>query len=345
MTTQSDLSFDGALSALNDVPSSAPAAAPEDREGSIIDDSDEEEQVQDDAAGDEVEASTDEDNVDADSSDADDEGEADPDLEATADAEDEGKKAEQEKLPAIEPPTFLDATEREAFKSLPQAAQEILARQSKLATADYSRKTQEIAEKRKVLDARVEALREVKTEKQKRVDKWKAVDWADMATKLTPQEYNRNRALMDKELGDYKALELSLQRQEEADFQTHIVTESTELKTLAPELYGDSKEAVARRIEVAEAALKAGFPRDRLKWMSAKEMNFVYKALQWDKYQAEKAKKPLIVQKKDEKSTGRVITPASRTNAPTGAKGVVAKSFKAKPTQQNAMSLLNALDE
>ena len=339
-----DLSVDGALSALNDVSSNAPAAAPEDREGAIIDD---EENEQADADGDDAEASADDeqDNDDADSSDADVEGEADPDQEATDDAENAEDKAEEGKLPPIEPPAFLDATEREAFKSLPQAAQEILARQSKLATADYSRKTQEVAEKRKALDTRINALREVKTEKQARIEKWQKVDWAAMATKLSPQEWNRNKALMEKEMGEYRALESSLKRQEEADFHAHIAEESPKLKTVAPELYGDTKEAQARRIECAEAAIKAGLPRDRVKWMSANEMNFVYKALQWDKYQAEKAKKLTITAKKGETSKGRTIKPTSRTNAPAGAKGVVSKVFAKKPTQANAMSLLNALDD
>lgn len=342
MTTPSDLSFDSALSALDNVSSKAPAAAPEDREGVIDDIEDEENEA---GAGEEAEGAADEDNVDADSSDADDEGEADPNLEATDDAETEGDEAEQDKAPAIEPPTGLDEKQREVFKKLPREMQQAVVDHDRALVADHTRKTQEIAEKRKALDTRLAALREVKTEKQKRIEKWQKVDWADMATKLTPQEYNRNRALMDKELGEYRALETKLQREEESDYRSHVVAESAALKALAPELHGDSKEAIARRTEVMQAAVKAGFDRERLRWMNAKEMNFVWKAIQWDKYQAEKAKKPNITARKNEKSNGRVIKPASRTNAPTGVKGVVSKTFKSKPTQANAMSLLNALDD
>lgn len=344
MSIESDLSVDGALSALDNVSSKAPPAAPEDREGSIIDDDEDEDNSVSDDAGNEAEESTNEDNVEEESSDSDDEGEDGPD-EATDDAEEEGDEAEQAKEPAIEPPTGLDEKQREAFKKLPREAQQLVAEHDRALVADHTRKTQEIAERRKALDARLETLREVKTERQKRIEKWQKVDWADMATKLTPQEWNRNKALMDKEVGEFNALQAKLQREEAADYRSHIAEESRALQKLAPDLYGDSKAAVEARNAIAQEALKDGFDRERLKWMSAKEMAVYRDAIAWRKYQAEKAKKPTITAKKDEKSKGRSIKPASRTNAPTGAKGVVSKTFKSKPTQANAMSLLNALDE
>jgi hypothetical protein len=334
---ESDLSSDGAMALLAGVSSEAPDAV---EEGSLIDNDEEENEP--DAAGDDAEASDDEDNVEAESSDADDEGEVDPDG-ATNDAENEGDEAEQAK-PAIEPPVGLDEPEREAFKKLPKEAQEILARQSKLVSAALTQKTQALAADRKELQSRINALREVKTEKQKRIEKWQNVDWADQATKLSPQEWNRQKALMEKEVGEYRALQSSLNQQEEADYTKHIREQAPELQRIAPHLAGNDEKAVAARREIMETALKAGYTREALRYMSAYEMNTLWQAQQWVKYQAEKSKKPTITAKKDERQPGRNIKPTSRTNAPTGLKGVAQKKFKAKPSQQGAMALLNSMD-
>jgi hypothetical protein len=338
MTIETDLSSDGAMALLAGVSSEAPDAV--DDENAVIDN--DEEENEDNADGDDADASTDEDNVDAESSDADDEGEVDPDG-ATDDAENEGDEAEQSKT-AIEPPVGLDETEREAFKKLPKEAQEILARQSKLVSATLTQKTQALAADRKELQSRIAALREVKTEKQKRIEKWGKVDWADLANKLDPKEWNRQKALMEKEVGEYRSIESSLKQQDDRDFRAHAESRVTELQKLAPHLAGTDEKAVAARIEIADLAVKAGYDREALKWMSAFEMHSLWKAQQWDKYQAEKAKKPNITAKKDEKQAGRNIKPTSRTNAPTGLKGVAQKKFKAKPTQQGAMALLNSMD-
>lgn len=333
-----DLSVDNAIDALKGVSSEAPDAAPEDNDETIIDDKDDDEDEDQDADGDDADG--DEDNGAEDSSDSDAEGEDGPD-EATDDAE-TGDKAEQSKT-AIEPPTFLDATEREAFKLMPQAAQEILARQSKLAQADYSRKTQANAEAKKILDARIGKLREVKTEREKRMDKWSKVDWAEQATKLSPQQFNKNRAIYEKELGEYQAIQTTLKAEEDADYEDHRQVQFAEIKNLAPQLIDGEKGATLRR-EVMDHVIKNGFTPERLKWMSAKEMVYVWKSLQWDKYQAEKSKKPPITERKNEKSKGKTIKPASRTAPPAGASLAVGKRFKAAPTSRHAMAALDALD-
>ena len=335
---ESDLSSDGAMALLAGVSSEAPDAVDD---GSLIDNDEEENDA--DAAGDDAEASADEDNVDAASSDADDEGEVDSEEGATDDAEAAGDEAEQSKT-AIEPPANLDETEREAFKKLPKDAQEILARQSKLVSATLTQKTQALAADRKELQSRINALREVKTEKEKRIEKWAAVDWAYQATKLSPQEWNRQKALMEKEVGEFRALQSSVNQQEEADYRRHIQEQAPELQRIAPYLAGNDAKSVAARREVMETALKAGYTREALRYMSAFEMHSLWKAQQWDKYQSEKAKKPSIVAKKGEKQPGRNIRPTSRANPPTGVKGVVQGKFKKAPSQQNAMAALNAMD-
>lgn len=337
---ESDLSSDGAMALLAGVSSEAPDAV--DDENAVIDN--DEEENDDDAAGDDAEALADEDNVDADSSDADDEGEADPEPEATDDAESEGDKAEQDKSPAIEPPTGLDEKQREIFKKLPREAQQILADHDRALVADHTRKTQALAADRKELQSRINALREVKTEKQKRIEKWQKVDWADLANKLDPKEWNRQKALMEREVDEYRSLESSVKRQDEADYAKHIREQAPELQRIAPHLAGNDEKSVAARREVMDLALAAGYTRESLRFMSAFEMHSLWKAQQWDKYQAEKAKKPTITAKKDEKQPGRNIKPTSRANPPTGVKGVVQGKFKKAPSQQNAMAILNAMD-
>jgi len=68
--------------------------------------------------------------------------------EPAADAAQPSQEVEQ----PIEAPQHWDADKREAFKSLPRAAQEIVLERVKATEADHTRKTQEVAQQRKELE-------------------------------------------------------------------------------------------------------------------------------------------------------------------------------------------------
>lgn len=80
--------------------------------------------------------------------------------EETEEAEDETDSEEEEQAeePAIQPPASMTDAEKEAFKELPRSAQEFLINREKSITADYTRKTQEIADNRKKVQSETQAL-------------------------------------------------------------------------------------------------------------------------------------------------------------------------------------------
>lgn len=341
------LSNEQALDALNDVSEEAPIDLVEDEAKDTIVDEDEDEESE---AGDkdkdsEVDESTsEEDSGEEDSSDSDADDDADPDG-ATDEVDEDGDKAKQDKEPAIEPPASLDEKQREEFKKLPRDAQQLVADHDRALVADHTRKTQDIAASRKVLDARLKALETVVSEKQARMDKWAKVDWVQQARELSAEDYNYNWAKFQEEKREFEGLQAEQKKQADADYADHVNKAREDLRRLAPDLAGDSKEASQRREEIMNAAIADGYTRDDLAWMSAREMVIYRDALAWRKYQAEKAKKTTITVKKNEKSKGRTIKPSSRTAAPTGTKGVVTKRFESKPSQHNAMALLNNMDD
>lgn len=346
-----DLSQSSAMELLNGVSEDAPDALPEDNDTLVDQDDDDDAPPAKPAKKDKVKAEADdgdesteidEDNVEAESSDADDEDDSDPEG-ATDDVDEAGDEAEQDKQPAIEPPQSLDAEQREKFKKLPREAQQLVADHDRALVADHTRKTQELAERRKLYDAKIDKLGEVKTALEKRVEKWNTVDWAKQAQLLTEEEYDHNRAAMKKDIEAFEKSKAEIAEAEQLKRDEHNKTQWSELNRLAPELAGEAGKAA--REEIMNSAIADGYTRDDLAWMTAKEMVIYRDALQWRKYQAEKKNKPKVVVKKNEKSTGRTIKPSSRTNAPSGAVGVATKRFIAKPSQQNAMAALNALGD
>lgn len=337
------LSNEEAMAALDDVSEEAVVDLVDgDKKDTIIDDEEEDDESTNDAEDGDESTDQDEDNGEEEASDSEAEGEGGTE-ESTDDAEN-GDNAEQAKEPAIDPPTGMDEKAREVFKKLPREQQQFLAEHDRRLVADHTRKTQEAAAIRKTLDVRLEALKDVISEKEKRIEKWKTVNWKEKARELSAEDYNYNWAAYQEELQEFESLKADKKKQEDADYADHVRTAWEELPKIAPHLAGEK--GAKRREEIMKAALDEGYTRDDLRWMSAKEMKVLDEALQWRAYQAEKKNpKPKLVATKTEKSKGKIIKPSSRGNAPAGAKGVVSKKFSAKPSQHNAMALLNAMDD
>lgn len=356
MSKQEDLSVSGAMKALENVSLDAPAAegvdiqedAPPKKKKQaapvVEDDGDD---VIDQNLG--AEDDEDEDGATADASDADgDEGEdGSADGETTDDADGEeandGDEGETDDDQSIDPPQSFNEEQRKVFKALPRKAQLLVAEHDKALVADHTRKTKETAELRKHLSSRIGVLRDVVTEKEKRMQKWAKVDWVAQAQRLDPKVYAANRAQFEKESREFQADKQRLQDQESADLQAHDAEQSTELRRIAPEL--DGKKGAPLRLKVLEACVAAGIPKEDVRWITATQMLFVHKALQWDAYQAEKKKKPTITAKPGDKAKGKVVPNAGRGQAPKNQQlAAVKKRFVGKPSRENAMSALDALD-
>ena len=331
MSIQAPLSSTDAIAALGAM-DDGPESEEENESGEGVETSD----ADDDT---EIEAEADATTAEAD----DDQGES----EGTSAEVDEVDKDEPE-LPAIDPPQFLDATKREAFKALPRAAQEMILEHDRSLVADYTRKTQEAAAKRKTLDTRLEKIAEVMTEREQSLKDWDEVDWVDLAGKVSAEEYNRYQAQMLKERREYTELRNAKAGEEAENLREHNETELRALAEIAPEL-ADPKEGSKRRGEViAYLHKEVGMELDDLRFITAKQLALAADGRRWREHQAslkaQKALPPKLKPKPDAKSAGKIVKPAAR-QAPLSKQGEAVKTFKKAPSMANAMAALNALDD
>lgn len=327
--------MDDAMDALNDVDDDAPFVGDEEEDKPAA------ETAAEGAEGEqEIEAEADASTAEAD----DDQGEPE---EASAEDGDDADKDEPAE-PAIEPPQFLDATERETFKALPRAAQEIILKHDKSLVADYTRKTQETAKQRKALEARLDKIGEVLTEREKSLKEWAEVDWVELAGRVTAEEFNRYRAQAELEHREYAALQKSRASEEAELLREHNEAEVRALAEIDPEL-ADPKEGPKRRGELIKHLIdNEGFELERLKWVTAKELAFVNDALKWRKHQAslqaQKQAPPKLKPKADAKSAGKVVKPAARQLTPSQA-GKALANFRKRPTIEAARAALAELPD
>lgn len=276
----------------------------------------------------------------------DDDDQGDP-TEASAEDGEDAEKDEPDQ-PAIDPPQFLDATERETFKALPRAAQELILKHDKSLVADYTRKTQETAKQRKTLETRLEKIGEVLTEREQSLQEWDEVDWVELAGRVTAEEFNRYKAQMEKERREYSVLRNTKLEQEAENLREHNETELRALAEIAPEL-ADPKEGPKRRGElIAYLRDNEGFELDRLRWISAKELAIAADARKWREHQAslkaQKAAPPKLKPKPDAKSAGKIVKPAARQITPSQA-GRALANFRKNPSLDAARAALAELPD
>ena len=297
------------------------------------------------------------DQPEAEASDATEEGEGGSE-ETTDDAEESGK--DEPAQPALDPPQFLDADERETFKALPRDAQEILARHDKALVADYTRKTQEVAAKRKATEqslaqiaAAKQGLDTILKAKADVVKQWRDVDWAEVARNSTEEEYAtyqaRHRAAEDEYAQLHqavngaatKATEISSQ-QEAENFNAHVAEQKAKLEEFAPHLLAPET-GPKRMQEIFQYLETIGTP-DRIKWVSAEELSLVDDALQWRAHKASAAKKPVLKPVQDAKSKGRALRPTG-AQPPQQQRGKAVRRFEQTRSLQDAMSAIADLDD
>lgn len=297
------------------------------------------------------------DQPEAEASDASEEGDDGPE-EATDDAEEGGK--DEPAQPALDPPQFLDADERETFKALPREAQEILARHDKALVADYTRKTQQVAATRKATEQSLAQITSAKqgldtilAAKADVVKQWRDVDWAEVARNSTEEEYAayqaRHRAAED----DYaqlfqavsgatsKAAEISSQQETET-FNTHVAEQKAKLEEFAPHLL--APETGPKRMQEIFSYLESIGTPERIKWVSAEELSLVDDALQWRAHKASAAKKPVLKPVQDAKSKGRALRPTG-AQPPQQQRGKAVRRFEQTRSIQDAMSAIADMDD
>lgn len=330
MTDKAPLSVDDAIAALqgDDVSAEAPDA--------VLDE--EEEQEIDAEAESQADAEDDEGDPESDPADVDDEDEVEPET-------------------AIETPQFLDEKERAAFAALPRAAQEMLLKHDKALVADYTRKTQALAEDRKAtqaqrqqLDRVLETFGTVIPEAERELAEWQRVDWVSLAQKVDAETYNQYRASAEASQKKVFALRQQEAQAREATFTTHVEEQTKLLKDLAadpekgaPEfLKPDAPEKVWKPL--LEYVKGLGYGEDEIRWIGAADAIVAYKAMRYDQL-VKAGKKPALTPKPDARSTAKPVRAgAAASTSKRAASQDIQKQFRKTGSTKLAISMLQDLD-
>lgn len=315
-------------------------------------DDDFEEELEDGAEdADELENDVDEDDdeeehEDTDSLDPDEEEVENASEEDSEDDDDEDGTEETSAQPTVEVPTHLSDIERAEFTKLQPEAQRIVARLAKTGEAKNTQKSQEIANRQKFLEARIQHLDAVTSEAEAAVAEWEELDWADLAEKVSAEEYNRYRAQYEKDtkrLSDLQSKKdeqtkaSDLERQERV--RLHQEEQLQVMPSVFPELLDQSKAPELLK-DISKALLDAGTTRENLEFATAGQLKLAHDALQWRKAQAKKA---TLRPKSDAKTKAKRVKakPKASSSRKTGRRS---EAFDKNPSRRNAMAAIMDFD-
>ena len=240
------------------------------------------------------------------------------DSEADTQAADDGEEApetdtldaEQEQAPdpaepKLEAPARWEAEDKALFATLPKKAQETILRREKLQQAEVTKAQQKSAEVAKTFETRIQHLNTIAetigeyvdtgqarieywTNRMVEWDDWFASDDAQQMSQEDPGAYRANEARYRQELAsanqDKRALDKAKADKAKAEseaFNAYVQEQARLIPELIPELV-DEKEGPKRRSELNAYLREQGFEPDRIKGISAKEAQLVWKASQFD---------------------------------------------------------------
>jgi len=258
--------------------------------------------------------------------------------EEAIDGEDE-EEADIEPETAIEAPSFMDATQRAEFANLPTEAQQIVARQSQMLQADYTRKSQETAEKNKALDARTQQLAALQTAAETRLQEWRKVDWVELKRNVSADDFLMYQAQAAQDQQEFQNIHQSYEQQRAERVQSHVQEQMQQLPDILPEAM-DPEKGPALVKEIQTALLQADMTADGLQMVTAKQMSLVNDALKWRKAQA---KRKTLRPKSDAKTTSKPMRAKARASSSQKA-GKRSQQFRKNPSKQNAMAVLAEID-
>lgn len=232
-----------------------------------------------------------------------DESEPEEGEETQEDAEPDDGAEEPTEDPAIAAPQGMSEADKAEFAKLPPALQMFVNKRITEQQADYTRKTQQIAEQRKTYESGAAEL-------QQRLQQYDQI----LSQFTTPQIAPPDPALRNsdpvgyeealagyvhqKHLQEVAAAEQQkvrsqaeeLQRQQVQEFQRQ---EAQALAEMAPEL-ADPKQGAGLRKAVYEYGLKSGYTPDQLTMASARDMVTLWKAQRYDAMQSAKGKVKVV---------------------------------------------------
>ena len=215
-------------------------------------------------------------------------------------------------------------------------------------TADYTKKTQEVAEARKMVESERQKIDEAsrlrdqyaerlgvieqmlsQTEKAEDLSALKETDPIGYAVRVAEQ------AEREKQLSAVRAEQQRLSQQQQAEqserLKAHLATEAAKLREAIPEMGDEIKADVVRR-DIREFAKSIGFSDQELASVyDSRAVLALYKAMQYDKLQKGK---PQVTKKVQ--AAPRMLKPG--TSTPESAEASETKKLKAKLRQSGSKS-------
>ena len=258
--------------------------------------------------------------------------ETNSEAEAPQDApEDDAPESQPIEAPASTVPETLKGLtgeELKVFQTLPPEAKAFLERREADRTADYTRKTQQVAEVRRAAET-------MATNLQQQLQQYSQILETITAPKLAPPDpalahqdpglYQEHlaRYTQDKHLQELAAEE---QRKVMAEYnalttrqtQQFYQEEAQALQQLDPQLAASTEEGKKLRSQVFEYAQKSGYTPEQLRGASARDLVTLRKAMAYDAAQAVKAK---VVQAPAPKAAKPA--PAKTSSAPQALAGAI----------------------
>lgn len=237
---------------------------------------------------------------------------AEPEEEPTADAEDEEEPEAED--PPIQAPHSWDKDAKERFAKLDRETQEYLVNRENERDRAVSQKLNEAAEQRKSFEeasAKVEqyvqSMAQI-AEKASKVfaDRWQNVNWQELA-QSNPAEYVRLEAQFKAEQATLHQTQQAQQKAEQIELAQFTQREGQRLQELAPEL----AQSAEKKAELAKYLTDGGVSQENLKWASATELSIAYKAMMYDRLQAQ----PAPTKPRSEKPAPKTVRPAAEAKS------------------------------
>lgn len=217
----------------------------------------------------------------------------------------------EQTLPAIEPPHFWDAAAKKQFGDLPRALQELVLSKEVERDKVVASKFEEAAKVRKAAQDEASKLATFTGELDKLIPQAKAtfqskwgtgeIDWAKVTEERGIEEAFVLKNQYDAESRQLQQLESAKEAVEKHEAEKTATLEAERIKqfkidrdeqfkTIIPD-FVDPKVGQARQLEVVQYLAKSGIaPEITINAASAQELSIAYKAMLYDKAQAEAAK-------------------------------------------------------
>lgn len=232
------------------------------------------------------------------------EAEAETEAEEAAESDDPDTDPQDDpetvEAPAIEAPSGMSEADKAIFAQLPPEQQAWVSRRETDRTADYTRKTQELADRRKETDATFQVLGGA-------MQQYDAVLQKITGQELTPPDKALEESdpyEYDRQWRQYQEAKDTQQRavQEQAEnaqrFQAlqneqarqYLSQQNAALSELSPELADQGTKGAQLRKSVKQYALKNGYTEEQLGMASAQDSVTLLKAMRYDASQAARSK-------------------------------------------------------